>query len=133
MKNNNKPLKIIALSLFVVGVAIIFAVAVFSSCKKDYEEVRFTGQVVGCTLCNTRTMGYLIELSSPENFGKEMEYNGNTFHNAVVAYESPKQLKDQQTVSGVFYKTSGYALINCSMLYDYNSNDFQEVILLSID
>lgn len=133
MKNNNKPLKIIALSLFVIGLALIFAVAVFSSCKKDYEEVRFSGKVVGCTMCNTKTMGYIIELSSPDNFGKDLDYEDHLYHNAVVAYESPKQLRDEQSVSGVMYKTEGYGAINCTMLYDYNSNNVQEVIILDID
>lgn len=133
MKKNNKPLKIIALSMFVIGVALLFAVAVFTSCKKDYEEVNFSGTVVGCTMCNTKTMGYVIELSSPEHYGKELAFEGETYHNAVVAYESPKQLRDEQKVSGVMYKTEGYGAINCTMLYDYNSNNVQEVILLDID
>ena len=133
MKKNGKPLKTIAIFLFIAGLAIIFSVAVFTSCKKDYEEVRFEGTVVGCTLCNTKTMGYIIELSSPSGFGREMVYENNTYLNAVVAYESPKQLKDQQKVSGVMYKTSGYGTINCTMLYDYNSNNLQEVIILDID
>ena len=130
MKKNNKPLKIIAFSLLVVGVAIVFAVAVFSSCKKDYEEVKFSGKVVGMLICNTRTWGYVIELSSPSNYGEAIVYEDMELHNAVVGYESPKQLKDSQEISGVCYKTKDYGKINCSLVY---KDDIPEVIILDID
>ena len=130
MKSNNKPLIIIAISLFVVGIAIIFAVAVFTSCKKDYEEVKFSGKVVGMLICNTKTWGYIIELSSPANYGNEIVYEDMELHNAVVGYESPKQLKDSQEISGVCYKTKDYGKINCSLVY---KDDIQEVIILDID
>ena len=130
MKKNNKPIKIIALSLFVIGVAIIFTVAVFSSCKKDYEEVKFSGRVVGALICNTKTMGYIIELSSPANFGDAVVFDNRDLHNAVVGYESPKRLKDSAMVSGVFYKTKDYGKINCPIVY---KDDIQEVIILDID
>ena len=130
MKKNNKPLKIIALSLFVIGVAIIFAVAVFSSCKKDYEEVKFSGTVVGCLICNTKTWGYIIDLDSPSGYGDAVEFDGQQLKNAVVAYESPKQLRDSSSVSGVCYKTKDYGKINCQLIY---KDDMPEVIILDID
>ncbi|MBR5027680.1 MAG: hypothetical protein IKX51_00530 [Bacteroidales bacterium] len=117
MKENNKPLKIIALSLFVIGVAVIFAVSVFSSCKKDYEEVHFSGTVVGCLICNTKTWGYIIDLDTPSNYGDSVEFDG-------------QQLKDSSSVSGVCYKTSDYGKINCQLIY---KDDMQEVIILDID
>jgi len=130
MKKNNKPIKIIALSLFFIGVAIIFTVAVFSSCKKDYEEVKFSGKVVGALICNTKTWGYVIELTSPANYGDEIVYEDMELHNAVVGYESPKQLRGSQDVSGVCYKTKDYGKINCSLVY---KDDIPEVIILDID
>lgn len=130
MKKNNKPLIIIVLSLFIVGLAIVFSVAVFTSCKKDYEEVRFSGIVVGALICNTKTMGYIIELTSPTSFGDEVDFEGLDLHNAVVAYESPVKLRDSMQVSGVFYKTKDYGKINCPIIYKDN---IQEVIVLDID
>ncbi len=130
MEKNNKPIKIIALSLFVIGVAVIFAVAVFSSCKKDYEEVKFSGRVVGALICNTKTMGYIIELSSPTGYGDAVSFEGRNLQNAIVGYESPKVLKDSALISGVCYKTKDYGKINCPIIY---KDDIPEVIILDID
>ena len=130
MKKNTKPLKIIAISRFVIGVALIFSVAVFSSCKKDYDEVKFSGRVVGALICNTKTMGYIIEISSPSDYGDAVVFDGRDLHNAVVAYESPKQLRDSALVSGVCYKTKDYGKINCPIIY---KDDIPEVIILDID
>jgi len=130
MKDNKKSLKIIGATLLFTGLAIVFAVAVFSSCKKDYEEVKFSGRVVGALICNTKTMGYIIELSSPTGYGDAVSFEGRNLQNAIVGYESPKVLKDSALISGVCYKTKDYGKINCPIIY---KDDIPEVIILDID
>lgn len=103
----------------------------FVSCKKDYEETEFSGKVVYGTICSTQTYGYVIALDSPAGFGQEVEIGGVRYPNAVIGYESPKILKDQWKVSGVFYETKGYGKVHCSLWSDYIN--MKEVIFLEVN
>ena len=118
-------------SSFLILLLTVCVSVFFVSCKKDYEELEFSGKVVYGTLCSTQTYGYIIALDTPADFGQEVEIGGVKYPNAVIGYESPKILKDQWQVSGVFYETKGYGKVHCMLWSDYIN--MKEVIFLEVN
>lgn len=119
-------IKKIAFSLVLLSLGIF----VFSACKKNYVEEYYSGTVVGIELCSTRTNGYLVDLKMPDSIGDTMTIGKKFYKNVVIAYEVPAMLKEQQKISGVMYKTKGYANLNCMM---FDTRNLQEIIILSIE
>lgn len=122
-----KTLKRISL---ICTIATLSLTILFVACKKTYVEETYSGKVIGMELCNTRTNGYLINLKTPKDIGDTMTIEKKFYDNVVVGYEAPQLLKADQEISGVMYKTKGYANLNCMWI---DTRNIQEIILLSVD
>lgn len=122
-----KTLKRISLICTIVALSLT---TLFVACKKTYVEETYSGKVIGMELCNTRTNGYLINLKTPKDIGDTMTIEKKFYDNVVVGYEAPQLLKADQEISGVMYKTKGYANLNCMWI---DTRNIQEIILLSVD
>ena len=122
----NKILKRISLA----SIAILSLTTLFVACNKTYVEETYSGKVIGMELCNTRTNGYLIALKTPKDIGDTMTIENKFYENVVIGYEAPEMLKADQEISGVMYKTKGYANINCMM---FDTRNIQEIIILSVE
>lgn len=125
MKNRNNKI-----SKVIIIVVVLIAMTTTLGCKKTYVEENYTGKVVGVEICSTRSNGYLVDLKTPEGIGDSIVIEGKTYKNVVIGYEAPEQLKINQQISGVMYKTKGYSALNCVM---FDTRNLQEIIILSVD
>jgi len=100
------------------------------ACNRDIEEFRFVGKVVGAEMCSSSLIGYIIDIQSPDSLGADITTSSGTYHHAVMAYRSSRQLKQDEVVYGVGYFTKSFAALNCFGLIE---NNLPEMILLSVD
>ena len=93
-----------------------------TSCSK-YDEVDFAGIIIDtrkCTLFDIRpNVGYLVQLSSPTDYGVTYTSQyGITYDNVVILYDPDCLLYLYDTIKGAFYLDSKYARANCSIHWD---------------
>lgn len=101
-----------------------------SACKRNYEEFKFKGKVVGAEMCSSRIIGYIIDFEKPEGYGDTITINGTRYQNAIMGYQATRRLKDGETIYGVAYAYKDFAALNCLIVYN---NNLPEVSLISVD
>ncbi len=90
-----------------------------AACTK-HDEVDFKGTIIDtreCTLSYTRLdLGYLVELSTPENYGSDYTLkDGTTYHNVVILYDPDCLLYLHDDIKGSFYLDDEYPRAHCSV------------------
>ncbi len=93
-----------------------------TSCSK-HDEVDFKGEIIDtreCELSITRpNVGYLVQLSSPTDYGVTYTSQyGITYDNVVILYDPDCLLYLHDQIKGAFYLDSKYARVNCSVHWD---------------
>ena len=90
-----------------------------AACTK-HDEVDFKGTIIDtreCTLSYTLPdVGYLVELSTPENYGSDYTLkDGTTYHNVVILYDPDCLLYLHDDIKGSFYLDDEYPRAHCSV------------------
>ena len=114
-----------------IAIASVVAMA-FTACN-NYDDFDFTGTVVGFDYCesSTQDFAYLVALDSPENTGvTAMMENGAVFDNVVIAYQSPRLLKNNMKITGTIYINNNYNKAHCAWHPTFLSPDSTERITL---
>ena len=93
-----------------------------TSCAK-HDEVDFKGEIIDtreCELSITRpNVGYLVQLSSPTDYGVTYTSQyGITYDNVVILYDPDCLIYLHDIIKGSFYLDSKYARANCSIHWD---------------
>ena len=113
-------------------IAILLAcfIPLFSGCNKA-EEFYMKGKVVYAGLmCGTYTLGYLIEVETPQGIGDTITVNGTLYHNAVMGYRAPRIMQDGEEFVGVAYEYPNFAQYNCQLVY---FEQLPQFFLVSVD
>ena len=90
-----------------------------TSCSK-HDEIDFKGTIIDtreCTLSYVRPdLGYLVQLSSPENYGTTYTSQyGETYNNVVILYDPDCLLYLHDQIKGAFYRDDEYPRSKCSL------------------
>ncbi len=98
-----------------------------AACSK-HDEVDFKGTIIDtreCTLSYVRPdLGYLIQLSSPVQYGSSYTtQNGETYDNVIILYDPDCLLYLNDKIEGSFYLDDEYSRANCSIHW----NDLDDI------
>lgn len=98
-----------------------------AACSK-HDEVDFKGTIIDtreCTLSYVRPdLGYLIQLSSPAQYGSSYtSQNGETYDNVIILYDPDCLLYLNDKIEGSFYLDDEYSRANCSIHW----NDLDDI------
>lgn len=90
-----------------------------AACSK-HEEIDFSGTIIDtreCTLSYLKPdLGYIVELSTPTNYGADYTLlDGTAYHNAVILYDPDQLLYLGDHLRGTFYLDDEYSRANCSV------------------
>lgn len=114
-----------------VAVTLLASLALLSTaCNGDIDEFKFKGFVVGADLCSSSQIGYIINITTPDDLGKQDTIGGIRYDHLVMGYRASRILHQGDTIDGVAYFTKSYAKLNCFGNIDHG---LPEVILLSVD
>lgn len=91
----------------------------FPCCKRP-DSFAFSGKVVDLEFCTSGgDVGYAIQLASPDTLGGYyINSKGEQYDNVVVAWESPRPIHIDDTVSGRMYINDKYSKAYCNF-YSY--------------
>lgn len=102
--------KLLVLSLFVF---------ILAACSK-HDEIDFEGVVIDTRECTASylqpNLGYLVELTTPDNAGGDYTtQDGVVHHNVVILYDPDRIIYKKDHLSGTFYFDDEYSAANCSI------------------
>lgn len=99
----------------------IVAICLLASCR-HYDEVSFSGTIVGGEFCQSNEIGWLVSLDSPLDMGDSVRLdNGDTtrYGNVIMAFQSPRQFKVGHHISGTFHIDNNFSKAHCMRHYTY--------------
>lgn len=108
---------------------LLTALTLLFSCCKHPDDFAFNGKVVDLEFCTTGgDVGYAIQLASPDTLGGSyVNSKGVRYDNVVVAWESPRPIHIDDTVSGRMYINDKYSKAYCNF-YEYYRGSRGDVI-----
>ncbi len=112
----------------------LLTLTLVTACVK-HDEIDFEGSLVyiqPCSLNHVRPVaGYLVELDKPQDVGRDINFQGKEYKNAVMLFDPDRILQEGDRLRGTFYFDDDASRMYCDF-NNLNDIDIPQGIFLSV-